>query len=145
MKTVKKMIALSVLVALSTSIGGCAMFRAAVGMGAGIGADVKIPALLHAGAGVGTFQHVGTHYGRPAHKSWETSANFVLWHWEGDLSEPVSVDHACAGLFPPLTSYDENSDDIDGWSLEIGLMLGVIDLRLGFNPMGSSAVASEEN
>lgn len=124
------------LVPLALVAGGCQMFRAEVGYGAGLGADVKLPGIVHTGLGVGEFQHAGIHYGRDSEMEREAMANLILWHWEGNLSEPITPHHGCVGIFPPLTTYTRSEGDRDEYSLEFGVMLGVFDIRLGFNPAG---------
>lgn len=144
---------------------GCALIRAEVGVGLGLGADVRVPGLAHLGLGAGDFRNVGSHYywgtsgGRVRR---EVTASFLVWHFEGyrgvltaredqairekqleeweveRLRDRISPHHACAGLLPPLTSYGLDGDgrEKDPWSLEIGLMVLFVDFRLGFNPFG---------
>ncbi len=135
----------ALLVPLALVSAGCQMFRAEVGMGAGLGASLKVPALVHTGLEFGDFQHAGWHYGRPAQNEREATATAVFWHWEGDLREPMATHHACAALLPPLTTYSKDEADTDMWSLELGLSLFLFDVRLGFNPVAQPRPRSDRD
>lgn len=135
----------TLLLAVAVLSTGCQMFRAEVGMGAGLGATVKVPALVHTGLEVGDFQHAGWHYGRESQNEREAIATVVFWHWEGDLREPMQTHHACAALIPPLTTYSNDEADRDMWSLELGLSLFLFDLRLGFNPAAQPRPRSDRD
>jgi len=135
------------LLAFSTS--GCSMFRAQFGGGIGLGADIKIPGLLHTGLSAGQYMNIGIRYDDPE-LSHDASATLVAWHWEGRESRrpegpkeqqlplgrgrTLLGEHACWGGLPPLTTYNDR-DGLSVWDFEIGVMLLVLDFRIGFNPL----------
>ncbi len=140
-------------------LSGCTLARAQVGVGLGLGADVKLPALAHTGLGAGEFVHVGPRYDQSFGVERETIVNVPGWHWEGargtltadeyhrvhsgDLSPGAEAaarselrrTHACAGGLPAVTTYSHGPDQIAEASLEVGLMLGLFDILIGFNPL----------
>ena len=138
------------------AVSGCASVRAQVGYGFGAGADVKIPLLLHTGLGFGFWKHIGPDYGRaadgkePAREEdgdyWDITVTypFKVAHHEscrrqrnhGFPEDPLDQDrpenHDCK-MFLPVSLFTDGYT-YHHYALEIGLMLGVVDLRLGFNP-----------
>lgn len=136
MRPPKRLAQALVITLVALGAPGCGMWRAEVGTGAGLGADVKFPALLHTGFGLGDFHHVGYHYGRTSHDDREATASLILYHWEGNLREPIHTQHSCAAFFPPVSTLAHDEYDVDMWSFEFGLMLGMFDVRFGFNPAG---------
>jgi len=158
----RTLIALVALVLLASGSSGCLMVRAEVGVGLGLGADVRIPGLAHVGAGAGEFKTAGWRYDLGYGTRREVHGAAVLWHFEGRrgvltsdedralregrldadaeaaLRRRLRPSHACFGLLPPLTSHgrDRTGRLVDPWSLEVGLMLVFFDVRLGFNPLG---------
>jgi hypothetical protein len=118
---------------------GCSMFRAQFGGGIGIGADVKLPGLLHTGLSAGQYMNVGIRYDTPE-LSHDASATLVAWHWEGrqnrrrEQGRKYIPEHSCWAVLPPLTKMIDR-DQLSVWDFEIGLDLLVLDLRVGFNPL----------
>jgi hypothetical protein len=136
--------AIFVLVFLVLATSGCAGFRAQIGGGVGIGADIKLPGFCHTGLSAGQYMNIGIRYDEPE-LSHDAEVNAIAWHWEGRQSRrrgPAREgggrhflgEHACFGWIPPATTYLDK-DDLAIWDLEIGLNLLVIDIRLGFNPV----------
>lgn len=133
----RRLVASLVLLVLSTS--GCSMFRAQLGGGLGLGAEIKLPGLAHTGLGAGTYRNLGIRYDSPE-LSDDASATLLAWHWEGRQSRRPEqgrrfiVEHSCWGGLPPYTTMVDE-DPLAIWDFEIGLNLLVIDIRLGFNPL----------
>ncbi|MBI3725282.1 hypothetical protein HY251_15225 [bacterium] len=125
------------------------MFRAQFGGGIGIGADIKIPGLIHTGLSAGQYMNVGIRYDDPE-LSHDASATLVAWHWEGRESRrpegpkehtlplgrgrTLLGEHSCWAVLPPLTTTNDK-DGLSVWDFEIGIMLLVLDFRIGFNPL----------
>lgn len=124
---------------LLLAASGCSMFRAQLGGGIGIGADLKIPGLVHTGLSAGQYMNVGIRYDDPE-LSHDASATLVAWHWEGRQSHRKGEgraflgEHSCWAGVPPLTE-TLDKDHLSVWDFEIGVNLLVIDVRLGFNPV----------
>ena len=110
---------------------GCELFRAEIGSGFGIGADVKVPALLHGGASIGVFDNVGPVYAYGSNRR-SLIMNLAFWHVE-TLRGKGS--HQCL-LFPWIIEGPDGARiGVDGhtFALEVGVMLLLFDLRLGVN------------
>jgi hypothetical protein len=128
-----------VFLAAVLSTQGCSAFRAQFGGGIGLGVDVKIPGLLHTGLDAGQFMNLGVRYDTPE-LSHDASATLVAWHWEGresrrpEQGHKLLPEHQCWAALPPLTTVN-NKDGQSVWDFEIGIMLLVMDFRLGFNPL----------
>lgn len=125
--------------ALAFATSGCSAFRAQFGGGIGVGADIKIPGLIHAGLDAGQYMNIGLRYDEPE-LSHDASACLVAWHWEGRESRrpeegrKLLSEHQCWAVLPPLTTQIDR-DGLSVWDFEVGVMLLVIDLRIGFNPL----------
>ena len=124
-----------VLLALLAS--GCSAFRADIGPGIGIGADVQIPAVLHTGFGVGYYTYVGHNYGEGwrAFNDWEMGDTLIFVHLATDEQY---YRHFCFAFLPIVTTIDEDHAGPDlpqGWHrLEVGLFALFIGVRLGVDP-----------
>ncbi|MBX3466700.1 MAG: hypothetical protein KF878_07370 [Planctomycetes bacterium] len=101
---------------------GCSAFRAQVGTGFGLGADVQAFGLVHAGALIGFYAEYGPNYGRPP----EAGTDYIVLG-------PVHIagSHKCFGVLPALFSSGSLADQV---ALELGLALGPLSFRLGVNP-----------
>lgn len=145
----------ALLVLLLGPLGGCRSVRAEVGYGVGIGVDVKLPLLVHTGLAFGIWKHWGSDYGfvgqRPRTKMeededlWDVTVTHIMkfQHHEsrrrqrnqGFEEEPEEDDihaHDCSMLLP--LSLAEQGYSYHDYALEVGIMLGFVDLRLGLNP-----------
>lgn len=135
----KRAASISFLFAALVASSGCAGFRAQIGGGIGIGADLKLPGFCHTGLSAGQYMNIGIRYDTPE-LSHDAEVNAIAWHWEGRQSRRRGagrhflVEHACWGWIPPVTTY-EDKDDLAIWDFEVGVNLLVIDIRLGFNPV----------
>src|SRR5947208_2875298 len=114
-------------IVLSGAGSGCSAFRAQFGGGIGIGADIKIPGLVHTGLDAGQYMNLGIRYDDPE-LSHDASATLVAWHWEGRESRrreerrKLIPEHACWAGLPPLTTNNDR-DGLSVWDFEIGIML----------------------
>lgn len=124
---------------LALASSGCSAFRAQFGGGIGLGADIKIPGLVHTGLDAGQYMNVGLRYDEPE-LCHDASATLVAWHWEGRQSKrpeegrKLIAEHQCWAGLPPLTTGIDR-DGLSVWDFEIGVMFLVLDIRLGFNPL----------
>jgi hypothetical protein len=127
---------------------GCGTIRAQAGIGVGLGVDVQIPAIIHTGFMVGTFDNVGPLYMRAGRQRSEDYATLLFWHYEAE-KEVGSTDsfgaradrarHSCWGIAPPISTYkgDDLGEDVMPYSFEIGMALIFCDFRIGFNPVAA--------
>jgi hypothetical protein len=115
-------------------VSGCC---AQVGVGVGLGADVRVPVLLHTGLEAGSFVSAGPHYGKKDYSSegrWIPRFMLPFGHVDG-WEIFITSDHACWAVLPVATETNSTSLEADpGLALEVGLMLGVLELRWGVNP-----------
>lgn len=120
---------------------GCSAFRADVGFGFGIGAQVKIPAVAHVGMfHIGFFKFAGHNYdeGFRAGGPWELEINLLV-HADSekrsmtDESAPKN-EHFCVS-FLPIVMDAINDDSIEhSTGFEIQLNAVFFSIYLGFNP-----------
>lgn len=133
----KKWLALAGCLMTTMALAGCGRaWRIEAGTGLGLGADLKVPGLLHTGLAAGRFHNKGFRYDTGWRDDREDNATLLLWHWERNPDRPPLGTHTCWGLLPPLTTTSRWGDEREAYSLEIGLMLVFVDLRIGFNPFG---------
>lgn len=129
------------LLALALLLPGCNAVRAQVGFGVGIGAEVQVLGLAHGGVLFGGFRELGPCYGRGnyTHTRYLTFAIFHATTQSYGLDDPrPRIEHDCFGLLPGLFSVLTDEPIAEPWALEIGLALGLIELRLGVNPVAPS-------
>jgi hypothetical protein len=109
-----------------------------VGVGYGVGATVKVPALLHMSLGGGRYKHIGPDYLGLEKGGWDEVTGYVVGHTESRAERFDSVNsekHSCLAILPTLTEFDDYRWPLyDGWALEAGFQMFFVDLRLGFNP-----------
>ncbi len=163
-KQVMKFCLMSILLSLTMVEVGCNSFRAQVGTGVGFGVMIKIPGISHIGFCAGEFSHVGYDYGRGwcSRERVISVVTAAEWRWicrcllfyhvetlgtkpgviffedgttglgRWQLTDPL---HTCYMVLPPAFECSNATDDICGnWSLEVVIMVVLIDIRLGFNP-----------
>jgi hypothetical protein len=130
------------------SISGCQSFRAQVGVGAGLGVEVAVPFLLHAGAGMGGFNYTGLDYDNGVVKGrkdgdWSHSASLVLVHSlshnddliPGTATWKAGEEHFCGGLAPIAWDLaQERPDTRHSWGFELAVHLIGVGFRIGWNP-----------
>ena len=127
-------------------LAGCNAVRAQIGVGMGIGAQVKIPATLHTGICFGSYRHMGFDYGRGLcmgerfAKYWKVGC-FIVCHNEFYADDfmvgtyyTAWAKHSCAALLPFLYDKDYPEEDVFGaYSLEVDVAALLLDIRLGIN------------
>ena len=158
--TLQRRIVVVLVLSLSLMGGsGCAAFRAEAGFGLGVGAVMKVPAILHVGLAYMKLAHFGHNYcdgwragdtgGLDHHLDKEVA--LVIFHHSGVVdkwrdvtvydhegtptlfTDPPIVEktsHNCFGLLPMLSEPDQASS----YALEVSVGLIFFDIRLGFNP-----------
>ncbi len=146
---------LLLLILLAGSATGCQMFRAEVGFGGGIGAEIKLPYIFHAGLGVGKYKYAGHNYeqgwraGR-ADGYWEFSASVLcIIHEEAAHDRFVTrysdgvhtyreynekEQHLCSIILPYVWDVKRHKDTKCSTPLEIKLHLLFVGIRLGIDP-----------
>ena len=116
----------------SLPLGGCRAFRAEIGYGVGIGADVHLPAALHLGSVIsgGSFKYLGHNYdkGWRVGKKWEETAFLIFNHFA------ETPRHRCYIFAPLLMDHLEDRRPDHSQVLEARLFLLFLGIRLGFNP-----------
>ena len=121
------------------SFTGCQGFRAQMGGGIGLGADIKIPGLCHTGLSAGQFMNIGIRYDDPELSN-DIELNALAYHWSGRYSRGPEYprrlihEHDCFGWAPEATTRSDKEDALSAWDFEIGVMALVLDIRLGFGP-----------
>jgi hypothetical protein len=128
-------------------LGGCQAFRAEVGVGLGLGVDIAVPGILHAGVGMGGYDYVGHDYDRGWVKGrrdgdWSHSASILLVHsvshnrdlFPGTGTWESGQTHFCGGLAPVLWDLALDVEQTTSYALELGVHLFVVGFRIGFNP-----------
>ena len=123
---------------------GCRALRFDVGFGFGVGVHVKLPAILHTGAGLGKYYRVGHAYAEGWHAGtgrkeliWDFEISGLLYHdhhaldvfWEAFNRARRTRRHFCF-LVPALME----PDNPDSYALEVGVQFFVLEIWLGFNP-----------
>ncbi|MBX3470341.1 MAG: hypothetical protein KF878_26025 [Planctomycetes bacterium] len=127
------------LLPLALLLSGCSMFRAQVGLGFGLGADVQVFGLAHAGLLLGRYDEFGPNYGRgPSEGDYTVLGPFhaCTTRWSDGEDE-----HDCFGLLPALLGGAPAPGPI---ALELGLALAPVSFRVGFNPAGPLERRREE-
>ncbi|MHC5034445.1 MAG: hypothetical protein ACYTFZ_05370 [Planctomycetota bacterium] len=126
---------------------GCKSFRADAGLGFGIGAEAKLPYLLHTGFGVGAYKYAGFNYGEGWHvgredKYWEASVSLFVWHME-EMNNCLDPDlrscdykdrHTCAAILPYAYDLLIGTDTRHSTPVEVRAHLLPISIRLGWDP-----------
>lgn len=127
------------ILALLAFAPGCQAFRAQIGGGIGIGADIKLPGLVHTGLSAGQFMNIGIRYDDPELSN-DVEVNAIAYHWSGRHSRGpehrrrLISEHSCWAGVPPITTIEDKDDNLSAWDFEIGIMALVLDIRLGFGP-----------
>ncbi|MCO5171963.1 MAG: hypothetical protein M9894_37165 [Planctomycetes bacterium] len=117
------------LLLLALLLSGCSMFRAQVGLGFGLGADVQVFGLAHAGLLLGRYDEFGPNYGRgPSEGDYTVLGPFHACTTRYPDGED---EHDCFGLLPALFGDGPPPGPI---ALELGLALAPVSFRVGFNP-----------
>jgi hypothetical protein len=130
---------------LTTS--GCGSFRAQVGVGGGLGVEIAVPFLLHAGVGIGGFDYHGLDYDRGVVNGrkdgdWSHSASLVLVHslshnshlLPGTATWRAGEEHFCGGLAPIAWDLARENDTRHSWGFELAVHLIGVGFRIGWNP-----------
>lgn len=119
-------------------LSGCSAFRAEIGLGVGIGAEIELPAVLHTGFSAAGFYYVGHNYktgwraGTPS-GHFDESKSFIIGHDTDDYeSWPGAIrQHYCDAIVPIWTSGEH--DPTEWQALEIRAHALFIGFRIGFN------------
>jgi hypothetical protein len=120
---------------------GCSIFRAQIGLGFGLGADVQVLGFQHSGLSLSSYHQWGPNYGRDTYCQ-SSSYCLVLLHGTDMKFDPPetggparkTIEHDCIGLFPgPLGLLGDAP--MEGWAFEVGLALTFFELRFGVNPL----------
>ena len=140
----------ALLAALLLSLGGCRLFRAEVGLGLGLGAEVHLSGLVHTGALATAYAGLGVLYHRPSAGLpfgfvGLSSVTLPFFHWSG-LSLPIGpayrtlTVHSNLGLLPPLTAGvagEKRGRWRPVWAFEVSVAALFVTVRLGFDPIGA--------
>lgn len=114
---------------------GCSVACARVGVGVGLGAEVKLLG-LHGGAFLGNFDELGPNYDGPWSSTVKT-ANLTVLHGDWDEGDDWTHDHTCFAF--GLTNYlpfvgSERDPFAHSLALELAVAVLFVDLRAGVNP-----------
>lgn len=152
------------LAALSLLASGCSAIRADVGLGFGLGAEMKLPYIAHPGFAFGKYKYFGSDYGTNVRDGyWDLSMNFISAHLEEEQDRFVTLkevipgagyethvvqyagknEHYCPGILPFL--FDGKKRMHHSRPLEIRVYLLFVGFRLGVDPTLISFGADEES
>lgn len=127
-----------ILLALLLVLSGCRLFRAEVGVGLGIGADVHVSGLVHAGLLATSCVSVGNVYGK-AESRMPAVLTVPLFHGETGLMNDRRFQHTNFMFLPPLTAGATGFEEgrTHPWALEVTVACLVLTVRLGLDPIGA--------
>lgn len=121
---------------------GCSAFRAQVGLGIGLGADVQVLGMQHVGFLVGRYHEYGLNYGRGSYSKTGYTVLGPLhstrmeFEPRADGTLRPAIEHSCLGIMPGPTGLLFSSEPpAERWALEFGVAMTFFELRLGFNPI----------
>lgn len=121
---------------------GCSAFRAQVGLGIGLGADVQVLGMQHVGFMVGRYHEYGLNYGRGSYSKTGYTVLGPLhstrmeFEPRADGTLRPAIEHSCLGIMPgPTGLLFSDEPPAERWALEFGVAMTFFELRLGFNPI----------
>ncbi|MCO5166353.1 MAG: hypothetical protein M9894_08315 [Planctomycetes bacterium] len=121
---------------------GCSAFRAQVGLGIGVGADVQVLGMQHMGFLIGRYHEYGPNYGRGSYSKTGYTVLGPLhstrmeFEPRADGTLRPAIEHSCLGIMPGPTGLVFSDDPpAERWALEFGVALTFLELRMGVNPI----------
>jgi hypothetical protein len=143
------------LIAMLLLASGCSAFRADAGLGFGIGAEVKLPYVLHAGFNGGKYKYAGHDYEYGWHAGredgyWETCVLLFIFHLEEYQDRFMTTyndglyqytnyqykgHHMCGVLLPYAFDVMRKRDTSRSTELAVRVSLLPLSFVLGFDPV----------
>lgn len=118
---------------IALALPGCKSTAFTVGVGFGAGAEVRLSGILHAGALAFFGCEWGSVYGFSP-ELFNLYGTLGLLHYETSSFTEILWQHYCLGVLPGVASGGENHHP---WAFELGVALGLVHFRLGWDPTES--------